>query len=662
VTALREVGAQSAWFLDFRKGPEDEAERVLLVSSSDYYASIDATLPSGLDGGSYTFTIEGISNEHYRNLYLAAYAAKYADRALAVRFHLYWSDAGIRGYFVDLAGLTDTLLGDSPPPDSLVAVLSVTALKRRAGSRRYEVAVEAREWSYDRLLRRLSKGGKAATTVQAVRDIAADDNIKVHVVLVGDALAAEDESSERERSFTRGEVALDRLVQLGHAMERETKKFGLGMFLIDNNVIYAGPDRLSFGNQHDLSSDTGLIQIESRGQEPSDPNFVPQQLTDREPKRDQFELTLRGRPDIKPGDFVTFRRPAEETDDAGTLSELNVNVFDAVKLGAEATAYMRSVTHRQAYVRGVTHRLAREQGFVSILRGISIPEGEGPLAERAWFTYSPPKGPATTEPAVADDSPEGWLIGALRHLITGKSGGRRIDVAQVRAPNVKPGSKLPAQTEKLWRGLEADDGKAYGAARLAFDDKEMSRFETAPYASPFAWGKFGLVLPRYPGMRVLLAHRNGDADDLVDAGALWERGTAPASNPGDYWLILPAAIPQKDRERVTDDQKPSEPSGKATNDLIDADGNRVIEVGNLTVRVGTGFLQDAGTRPVTESTSLHIEHKVGSKILIDQDGNVTIEAKKDLSLLAPDGKITLEAEGDIEVKTNGAMDVKGRSP
>ena len=78
---------------------------------------------------------------------------------------------------------------------------------------------------------------------------------------------------------------------------------------------------------------------------------------------------------------------------------------------------------------------------------------------------------------------------------------------------------------------------------------EALDFNAAPYASPFAWGKFGLVLPRYPGMRVLLAHRNGDDDDLVDIGALWERGNAPASNPGDYWLILPAAIHEADRRR-----------------------------------------------------------------------------------------------------------------
>ena len=156
-------------------------------------------------------------------------------------------------------------------------------------------------------------------------------------------------------------------------------------------------------------------------------------------------------------------------------------------------------------------------------------------------------------------------------------------MAQVRA-TTRPDGGLPTQTEKLRRGLVADDGFLRGRApRLRCT---VNRFNAAPYASPFAWGQFGLVLPRYPGMRVLLAHRIGDPDDLIDIGALWERGKAPASKPGDYWLILPAAIDEADREQVADDQKPKEPGGKATNDLIDADGNRIIEVGKLTVRVG----------------------------------------------------------------------------
>src|SRR5262249_37987824 len=72
VIALPGIGSHAGWHLDFRNGPGDLDERVLAVSSSEYYASIDATLPSGLDGGSYSFVIEGMSSEHYSRLAKAA--------------------------------------------------------------------------------------------------------------------------------------------------------------------------------------------------------------------------------------------------------------------------------------------------------------------------------------------------------------------------------------------------------------------------------------------------------------------------------------------------------------------------------------------------------------------------------------------------------------
>ena len=93
------------------------------------------------------------------------------------------------------------------------------------------------------------------------------------------------------------------------------------------------------------------------------------------------------------------------------------------------------------------------------------------------------------------------------------------------------------------------------------------------------------------------------------------KGEAPASQPGDYWLILPAEIAETDREQVPDDQIPVDPAGKATNDLIDAGGSRFIEVGKFIVRVGADTLQPAGTRPTDEAGPVHIEHKSsGSKI------------------------------------------------
>jgi hypothetical protein len=639
MNAIPKVGAHAGWHIEFREvtrldvEPKDfKNDRVIMLSSSDYYASIDATLPGNLDGGSYTFVIEGMTSEDYAKLYKA--------RAnLVAKLHLYWRDAGVVGYFVDLAGLTDTLQGDEPPDESLVAVLRVTSLKRRAGSRRYEVVVEARELVYDRLLRPIpEKSEKADDSLDAAVQIA--HLFGVNAQSQGTTPPAEGKQPEKERSWAKGEIGINRLSELARAMEQQTGKFGLGMYLIRDGTLYMGPDRLQLvGTTFQIGPDEGRIQIQSRGQEPEDPNNP-----DAAPKRDAFELMLRGRPDIKPGDFVVFNRPPDETDELGSAVSFTLG-----------TTVLEAATATRMYVRGVTHRLSRESGFMTLLRGVSIPSGP-PGKFEGWFEHAPPKGPSMPEAAQHDDSPDGEVAGLIRQHAA-KGGGRRLDVGQVRATNAR-GGHLPAQTEKLWRGLVPDDGDRHAADRLAFDD-DGDQFAAAPYASPFAWGKFGVVLPRYPGMRVLLAHRNGNGDDLIDTGALWERGAAPTSNPGDYWLILPAAIPAADREQVADDEKPKAPGGKATNDLIDADGNRVIEVGTLTVRVGAASLQEAGTRPAAASVPVSIEHASGSRIVIDQDGNITIESKKKLDLVAEDD-ITLDSKKKIVVKVGEIMDVKAR--
>jgi hypothetical protein len=187
-------------------------------------------------------------------------------------------------------------------------------------------------------------------------------------------------------------------------------------------------------------------------------------------------------------------------------------------------------------------------------------------------------------------------------------------------------------------------------------------FDDAPYATPFAFGKFGLILPRYAGTRVFLVHRDGDSEDPVDVGALWTRGTAPASEPGDWWLTLPAEVPADKRGHIADDAPIEEPSDKASNDLIDADGSRVIEVGRLRIRVGHDLLGDAGVRPeaAPASTTVSIEHEQGSKITIDQDGNVAVVSAKKLDLVAEEG-VTIEAGTDIILKVGGVVDVKRRS-
>jgi hypothetical protein len=640
VSVLPNVGAHAGWFLDFKTDPEASSS-ALKISSSNYYASIDAQLPHGLEGGQYTFVVQDLSNDDYARLYTEDRKKK----SLCVKLHLYWRDRGTLGYFVDLAGLADTLQGEAPPDDSLVAVLRVTGLKRQAGNRGYEVVVEAREWVYEKLLEKVDVDGLADDPLHAAVMVADNRKVRSEPNLRTIKPPTGSKRHHQERSWKKDEIAIKILTRLGEAMTNQQKhegkdRFGLGMYLIRNGVLQMGPDRLPARmDPIVLKPETGLIQVEQREQEREDPG------REQSTKRETFEITLRGRPEIKPGLVVQFRKPPEETDDAGSPVSFTLGTVDVVKPGADTWMY----------VRGVTHRFSRDRGFVTVLRGVHVPIQR--LSEEFWFKQEAPKNPEAVEEArSSNSSPDAFLIGVLRSLF-GKDPAP-VEVAQVRGAHVRE-ARLPNQTEKMRRGLAAHDGDRYAATRLAFDERG-ALFNAAAYATPFAWGRFGLVLPRYPGMRVLVAHRGGDHDDPIDVGALWESGEAPESQPGDYWLILPAEIAETDREQVKEGQKPIDPGGKATNDLIDADGSRYIEVGKFIVRVGADKLQPAGERPVAEAGPVHIEHKSsGSKIVIDAEGNITIQAKKALTLSAEED-ITLDSKQKVVVKVGDIMDVKER--
>jgi hypothetical protein len=179
----------------------------------------------------------------------------------------------------------------------------------------------------------------------------------------------------------------------------------------------------------------------------------------------------------------------------------------------------------------------------------------------------------------------------------------------------------------------------------------------AAYTTPFAWGKCGLVLPRYPGTRVFVAYRNGLRNDPVEIGALWESGHGPDSQAGDWWLILPVGIPENERATIAEDKTPQEHTGKVSQDLIDADGNRVIEVGELTVRVGRDKLKKAGERPARgQADSVTIEHSGGgASITIDQNGKISIKGKN-IELDAGSGDIKMNA-ANVKVTVSGSMDI-----
>ena len=241
---------------------------------------------------------------------------------------------------------------------------------------------------------------------------------------------------------------------------------------------------------------------------------------------------------------------------------------------------------------------------------------------------------------------------------------RQPEVAEVRSvnPTGADSTEPPSQTETVWRGLVPSDGRTNEVRRLAIQRVNPEEVNGVAYASPFAWGKCGLVLPRYPGSRVVLVHRGGNASDPVDVGAVWESGHGPQSHAGDWWLILPVGAAQPS-SLAASQTPPTEHQGKATNDLIDADGNRIIEVGELTLRVTRNSLKNAGERPSRPASpapqdAITIEHADGgASITITSDGKISIHAKGDLELTSDQGDIKLKANNIDANVVSGEMNV-----
>jgi hypothetical protein len=229
------------------------------------------------------------------------------------------------------------------------------------------------------------------------------------------------------------------------------------------------------------------------------------------------------------------------------------------------------------------------------------------------------------------------------HLDEWTSNSTHVDVGQVRVFRSQTDLPLsPSQTETVWEGLREVDQNPNGTRRLPIDQNNAVRMDI-PYASPFAWGKCGLVLPRYPGMRVALGHRRGLAHDAIDMGAIWDSGTGPDSQPGDWWLSLPVGVEESARERAAESDNPVPWSGPVSHDLIDADGNRIIELGSLVVRVGRETLGSAGTRPEPAEGTITVEHTAGeASIVMKQDGSIVIKGKS----------ITFDATSSITMKAN----------
>ena len=129
------VGNDAGWHLDFTHSDGANVQAACLsIGAGEYHADIFAALPGGLEGGSYRFAIEGITNEHYQRLH-AAWAS--GRGRLHVDLYLYWRDTagGPLRSLSNLAGLADTVdaLSGLPGDSARVARLTGRRFARPLG-------------------------------------------------------------------------------------------------------------------------------------------------------------------------------------------------------------------------------------------------------------------------------------------------------------------------------------------------------------------------------------------------------------------------------------------------------------------------------------------------------------------------------------------------
>jgi hypothetical protein len=622
------------------------------LHSDRYEARIKATLTGGLAGNKVTISMAGVTDDDHR-----AITARQADGTLAlpvVRVYLFWRDSNSTAgaYLSNLLGLGSLTAGlGGLGAEALAGVQTgeyqVTQVTRQRGERRYETQLTG----VHRVACTLRKRLPAAQSVTGLADAA--QALADAAGLTCDVYPIEPDNPDLDPDavpFTaaRGARIGDALQRWGHAVELLTNRHGRGMLLIRDDALVLGPRPIPFdGDPPVLSWTTGLLSVEAAADLTADvegasgagdagqgasgagdddePGMTPA-------RRDQWQITLRGRPDLQPGDVVLFDPPDAGGDVQPGLGSAILGAF-----AAPLTGISPEVPGTSGYVVSLTHELTRASGFLTVLTVVGLSSGEDGW-DRRTVPVSAAEAKAARGPAGTSADPPSQLAALVEQAVDRRLRELELpEVGQVRAYRAQAdGAGASAHRSRLWQGTSpADDGAARTATRLPVESAAPLEQAEIPYVTPFAWGKAGLVLPRYPGMRVASVARHGKQDDAIDVGALWDDGAGPDAEPGDWWLSLPAAVADGDRSSVADDATPEPYAGTVSNDLTDADGQRAIEVARLRIQVGPGGLADAGQRPAAADSDLFlsIEHTDGTTVIqVTKDGDVKITAAGKLEL------------------------------
>jgi hypothetical protein len=650
-------GTMPAWALVFSEDTAKPNKKPpVTVSSYTYDGSVTATLPAKLAGGRYEVIVEGLSDDDYRLIRLPAGNRLMAD------LHLWWRDTG-SGILADLtraSGAGDLLGqgGETPPANSLVAVIRVDTLRRQAGERRYDTFIAGREVVMARLGQSRVLGGLCYESLDAAaRAVARDAGVPVVTYGLKQLTPA---ANEKSFADVRPGTALEAVEVLQSQAAASLKRQGLSAAVIRDGTLHlglwtagdAGTAPLSV--RRVLEESGGLLAV-TRGTDTGVPEEVSASAAPE--VRASVTATCLGRPDIKPGDIVGIPLPPEDFPKLTPAAGAGLPVLSDVAALFGSAPNLTSPS--PCIVTGVTHRLSARQGFFTVVQASVLrdekddgwdpvpPKREDTEAERHSVRGSLPADQATGAAGAV------WSVASAA---VRRNRGLDLLVGQVRAHAASQQGDPPDQTSSdVWYSTAPDDGRPAAVRRQHVTPERHGELLQVPVVSPFAFGGYGLVLPRYPGQRLLLADKGGGRD-VVDIGGVWEDGIVPPAESGDWWLVLPISVPTAD---LLPQQEASPPdTGKASHDLIGADGRRLIEVSGLTLRV-TDQPTDCATRPDPGDTGAVVLEKVKegktTRIVLRDDGSIEITGTG-ISLDAGTGDITLKA-ANVKVSVTGTMDV-----
>lgn len=686
-------GRVADWRIELRAGNAAAARAIALedpitaadgsaikIGRSDYLAQIDCQLGSGLEGHLTSVTLDRISDKDHRRIARAYAACIDANTNLTFKLWLGWADNSF------------AYLGQSLGEDLIcVGEFVVSRIDAHIDGIKRSLKLQGGDLLIHKLaMRRISITDTFTTYAAAARAVLEEAGIPEPTRSgppaapsfpppSGPDAIEESSGDEAEIPISGRGKALDMLRSWVSQIEAESERWGRKPYLVRDGGIVVGTDRpVPFGQQHSTSTPSGLISAQVTGTEERDKGFREDQASDEGPPlRRRFLIRHVGAPQLKVGD--TIKIPVSLAD-ANTLPP-------AVDFAIPLTGPPEEL---EIYVSSVHHVLGKNTGFLTSISGVVVDtENPGASEDAVWNIRSEQ---THEELSIRDDevdgtTPAGRMAQSVMRAIERRDRSLHFPVVgEVRHHQASESTDptKPQFTSSLLHGTMANslDPEGSGASQIAhlvrngrIKRSANKRLTQIPYATPFAWGRFGLVLPRYPGMRVFSVPRHKSETDYVDVGSVWhtEEGADSAgpseAEMGDWWLSLPVGINSPDSlPDSLEGQMPPEGT-LACSDITNADGERLLQFSRFTIKAGSSALHVSDTRPNPKnpdgigeefSEGIVIEQaNQGARISINNDGVVSISGAGDTPasiVMDANGNITINA-ADVNFNVSGAVNV-----